>query len=104
MKLTLNDLDNLSELARISIADDEKEKMLADMQAILGYVSEINNVAGDVEKTKETPHFVKASRDTHYNITRPDVVTYETGSNTKVLMNEAPAQEDGYVKVAQVLK
>ena len=94
MKLTLNDLDNLRELARISIADDEKEKMLHDMQAILGYVSEINNVAGDVEKTKET----------HYNITRPDVVTYETGSNTKALMNEAPAQEDGYVKVAQVLK
>ena len=94
MKLTLNDLDNLSELARINIADGEKEKMLADMQAILGYVSEINDVAGDVEKTKEE----------HYNITREDVVTYETGSNTKALMNEAPAEEDGYVKVAQVLK
>ena len=94
MKLTLNDLDNLSELARITIADDEKEKMLADMQAISGYVSEINDVAGDVEKTK----------DMHHNITREDVVTYETGSNTKALMNEAPAEEDGYVKVAQVLK
>ena len=94
MLLNLKDLDNLSELARITVADDEKEKMLADMQAILGYVSEINNVVGDVEKIKEI----------HYNITREDVITYETGSNTKALMNEAPATEDGYVKVAQVLK
>lgn len=94
MSFTREDLDNLSALARITVQEDEKDKMLADMQAILGYVSEINEVSGDVERVKGT----------HYNIVRDDVVTRESGSNTDSVLREAPATEDGYVKVAQVLK
>jgi aspartyl-tRNA(Asn)/glutamyl-tRNA(Gln) amidotransferase subunit C len=91
---TKEDLDNLSALARITVAEEEKDKMLADMQAILGYVSEINEVSGNVEP----------SRGNHYNIVREDVITHEPGSNTESVLREAPATEDGYVKVAQVLK
>ena len=94
MSFTREDLDNLSALARITVQEDEKDKMLADMQAILGYVSEIIEVSGDVERVKGT----------HYNIVRDDVVTRESGSNTDSVLREAPATEDGYVKVAQVLK
>lgn len=94
MQFTLKDLDNLSALARITIKEEEKEKMLQDMQAILGYVSEINSVSGDVTKDKET----------HYNIMRDDVITREPGSETTAILAEAPDTEDGYVKVAQVLK
>ena len=53
MSFTEQDLDNLSNLARITIAPDEKQKMLADMQAILGYVSEINNTEGARSKEQE---------------------------------------------------
>ncbi len=94
MSFTREDLDNLSALARITVKEEEKDKMLADMQAILGYVSEINEVSGDIERIKGT----------HYNIVREDVVTHASGSNTEALLREAPATEDGYVKVAQVLK
>lgn len=94
MQFTLKDLDNLSALARITIKEEEKEKMLHDMQAILGYVSEINSVSGDVVKDKET----------HYNIMREDIITREPGSETVAILAEAPDTEDGYVKVAQVLK
>jgi Asp-tRNA(Asn)/Glu-tRNA(Gln) amidotransferase C subunit len=62
--------------------------------AILGYISEINEVSGDVVRTKGE----------HYNIVREDIITHETGSNTEAILNEAPNTEDGYVKVAQVLK
>ncbi len=44
MKFTEEDLKNLSALARIDIKPEEQEKMLHDMQAILGYISEINSV------------------------------------------------------------
>jgi aspartyl/glutamyl-tRNA(Asn/Gln) amidotransferase C subunit len=94
MSFTKEDLANLSLLARISVTPEEEEKMVADMQAILGYVSEINGVGGDVERTKGS----------HYNIVREDVITHDVGSNTDVLLHEAPATEDGYVKVSQVLK
>lgn len=94
MAFTEKDLDTLSELARITVSPEEKQKMLHDMQSILGYVSEINAVSGDMEK--EAP----ALR----NVFREDVVTHENSSHTEAVLAEAPATEDGYVKVNQVLK
>ena len=94
MSFTEQDLDNLSKLARIDITEEEKPKMLADMQAILGYISEINEVEGSL--TQEEADL--------YNVVREDVVTRETGSNTDAILLEAPSVKDGYVKVEQVLK
>ena len=94
MKFTEADLDNLSILARIDVAPEEKQKMLADMQAILGYVSEINSVEGEVVRGEENV----------FNVVREDIVTKETGVNTEALLAEAPATEDGFVKVEQVMK
>lgn len=94
MSFTLDDLEHLSTLSRITIKEDEKEKMLHDMQAILGYVSEINEVSGSVERVKGS----------QYNIVRDDLITHEPGSHTESILREAPETEDGYVKVAQVLK
>jgi aspartyl/glutamyl-tRNA(Asn/Gln) amidotransferase C subunit len=94
MKFTEQDLDNLSRLARIDIKPDEKQKMLHDMQAILGYVSEINDVQGEVVRGEESL----------FNVVREDVVTRETGSNTQAILDNAPATKEGYVEVMQVLK
>ncbi len=94
MNFTELDLDNLSKLARIDIAADEKQKMLLDMQAILGYISEINDVEGEMVR----------GEDEIFNVVREDVVTRVTGSNTSVLLAEAPSVKDEYVKVEQVLK
>ncbi len=94
MSFTIEELDNLSALARIKIRADEKEKMLLDMQAILGYVSEINEVEGALSRVKEDI----------YNIVRDDVVTNETGTKTEEILDNAPKVKDGYVQVEQVLK
>jgi aspartyl/glutamyl-tRNA(Asn/Gln) amidotransferase C subunit len=94
MSLTELDLDNLSRLARIDIAKEEKVKMLLDMQAILGYISEINEVEGELVRGEEDV----------FNVVREDVITHATGSNTDAILSEAPATKDGYVKVEQVLK
>lgn len=99
MQITKEDLVNLSNLSRITIVPGTEDKMLADMQAILGYVSEINDVRGEIKEREIT-----ARESGHYNITREDVVTSSSGSNTVAILNEAPETEDGYVKVAQVLK
>ncbi len=99
MQITKDDLVNLSNLSRIIIAPGTEDKMLTDMQAILGYVSEINDVKGHIKEREVT-----AKESKHYNITREDVITHSPGSNTVAILNEAPETEDGYVKVAQVLK
>ena len=99
MQFSKEDLANLSLLSRITIAKEQEDKMLADMQAILGYVSEINDVQGEVAGREVT-----AKTSGHYNIVRDDVITHATHSNTDAILEEAPGTEDDYVKVAQVLK
>lgn len=94
MNFTEHDLDNLSRLARIDIALDERKKMLADMQAILSYISEINEVKGDVVLGEEIL----------FNVVREDIITRETGSNTEAILANAPKVKNGYVEVEQVLK
>ncbi len=98
MSFTEADLDNLSTLSRIDITVEEKPKMLADMQAILGYVSEINGI-NEERRTKN-----EERGDSVFNVVREDVVNRETGVNTEMLLHEAPATENGYIKVMQVLK
>lgn len=94
MSFTEQDLDNLSKLSRISISEEEKPKMLLDIQSILGYVSEINSVEGVSIRGEEE----------FFNVVREDVVTNESGSLSKGLLAEAPEVVGDYVKVKQVLK
>lgn len=94
MSFTEQDLDNLSKLSRITLTEEEKPKMLLDIQAILGYISEINEVQGELSQGGESI----------FNVVREDVITRESGAHTKALLREAPATEGDYVKVMQVLK
>jgi aspartyl/glutamyl-tRNA(Asn/Gln) amidotransferase C subunit len=94
MQFTSEELDNLSLLSRIDITPEEKPKMLADMQAILSYISEINQISGEVTKEEESL----------YNVVREDLVISETGSNTAAILANAPKVNNGYVEVEQVLK
>ena len=94
MSFTEQDLDNLSKLARITISEEEKPKMLLDIQSILGYVSEINKVEGDISRGNEE----------FFNVVREDVITNGTALYTEGLLTEAPGREGDYVKVKQVLK
>jgi aspartyl/glutamyl-tRNA(Asn/Gln) amidotransferase C subunit len=94
MLFTEEELDNLSKLARIDITMEEKPKMLTDMQAILSYISEINEVSGDILREGESL----------CNVVREDVITHVTGSNTAAILANAPKVKNGYVEVEQVLK
>lgn len=47
MGVTLKDIDQISNLSRINFSSDEKTKLLGDLNNILGYVDQLNEV--DVE-------------------------------------------------------
>ena len=93
MEFTEKDLDSLSALARITVSEDEKSEMLTSIQSILGYISEINSVSGELVSEKSTVR----------NVMREDVVTRHSEARDLIFKN-VPAVEGDYVKVTQVLK
>jgi aspartyl-tRNA(Asn)/glutamyl-tRNA(Gln) amidotransferase subunit C len=92
MEFTETDLDNLSKLARINVSPEEKDEMLKSIVSILGYVSEINEISGELAPEKNIVR----------NVMREDVVTRNSEA-CEIIFEDAPATEGDYIKVTQVL-
>ena len=88
------DVEHLARLAQIAMDDAEKEKLTADLEAVLGYISEIKEVNG--------------ARDTivpaHRNSMREDVSPHESGVFSENLLKQAPMRNGNYVQVKKILK
>jgi len=88
------DVEKLAELSRIDISEKEKGMLIKDLDAILGYVSEVQEVVtGEIEPE------AGQSR----NIMREDNVSHKSGEFTKDIMEDAPNTKDGYIKVKKIL-
>jgi len=93
--LEIKDIDKLAKLARIEFTEPEKEKLLKDIGAILGYIEQIKEVAGNLDAEKKAP--------LHRNITRLDENVNETGANTEAYVANMPESERNYLKVKKIL-
>ena len=94
MTITIKDIENLANLSRIKIDDSEREKMTSEIESILGYVSQVQNLkAEDVEK-----------KYTLKNVMRDDVVTNQSGEFSEKLLSLAPQREGHYFKVKKILE
>lgn len=91
------DIDKLALLARIKITPEEKLKFKEEFEAILGYISQLEEA--DTSGIDDP----KAGRATiEENVMRGDEEFNEPGSNTEVLLSEAPSTQKGFVKVKNV--
>lgn len=88
------DVEKLAELSRIDISDSEKESLIKDMDAILGYVSEIQEVA--IQDTGPVAGKLR-------NVMREDNISHEKSEFTEDILKEAPSTKDGYIKVKKIL-
>ncbi len=93
MSLTLQDIEKLADLARLEISDTEKETILQDMNAIVGYISEIESVAVDMPPTDHS----------HINVTREDIITVNENQYTDSILENAPKTNGDYLEVDQVI-
>ena len=89
----IKDVENLANLARIELSEDEKNSLLSDMEDILGYVSQIESIP-----TKEVSEEFPVR-----NVMRDDVVTHIKGQYTEDLLSNAPAREGNWLKVKKIL-
>lgn len=100
------DVEKLAALARITIPEDQIEKVRQDIGGILDYVSQINEIH---DKATESKARGEALDNIQYNsgvknVLRPDENPHEPGLYTGALLAAAPKTEKGYIKVKKILQ
>ena len=87
-------VEKLAKLTRVEISEDEKASMVADLESILGYISELSKASGQQ---------AEAVLDSNRNSFREDDNAEPAGLYTDKILAEAPRIEDGYLLVKQVI-
>ena len=90
--MNIKDVENLAELARLELSVEEKTQLLKDMEGILAYVKQIEEV--DV-KTKEFGPDL-------YNVWRDDEERVREFS-AELIKKQFPDSQDGFLKVKKIL-
>jgi aspartyl-tRNA(Asn)/glutamyl-tRNA(Gln) amidotransferase subunit C len=90
------DIDYVANLARLDMSDEQKVKLGAQLEDILGYFDKLNTV--DVEGVEPMAHAHRV-----FNVWREGDEPGSTYS-TKVLTRMAPEQRDNQVVVTKVVE
>jgi aspartyl/glutamyl-tRNA(Asn/Gln) amidotransferase C subunit len=90
---TSEDVKKLAALARISVSDEALPKFAKEFDAILGYVSKLNELT--VEQGKSLLPYT--------NIFRADGEAHKGGIYTEKIAEQFPAREGNYLSVKQII-
>jgi aspartyl-tRNA(Asn)/glutamyl-tRNA(Gln) amidotransferase subunit C len=89
------DVAHLATLARLSLTTEELARYQKEISDILGYVTQLNTVAGDIDGPIESAGV--------RNVLREDADALARGTYTDSLLKAAPETQDGFVKVQKIL-
>lgn len=87
--LSQTEIEKLARLARIAITDEEKAQFGKEIESILGYVSEIQEIAKEGERTISIK-----------NVMREDIAV---DTDPKNLLESAPHTEGDFIAVKKIL-
>jgi len=90
--MEIKDVENLAELAKIELNQEEKEQILKDMDGILAYVKQIEDVEVEDIVTEYN----------HKNVWREDIIT-EKDFDMNLILEQFPDSHDNFVKVKKIL-
>lgn len=93
--MNIKDIEKLAQLARIELSGEEKQALLKDVDEILAFVSQVQEVVTE-DRAEERVGDI-------HNVMRDDAEPHESGVYTEELLEEVPKTEDGYVKVKRIL-
>jgi aspartyl-tRNA(Asn)/glutamyl-tRNA(Gln) amidotransferase subunit C len=91
--MDIKDVENLAELARIDLSEEEKTQALKDMERILGYVKQIEEVKVPEDILKE--YSLK-------NVWREDEVK-SWDFSIELIKEQFPDSQDDFLKVKKIL-
>jgi aspartyl-tRNA(Asn)/glutamyl-tRNA(Gln) amidotransferase subunit C len=95
MSVDADTVRRIAHLARIAVAEDEVEHLKGELNAMLAFVEQLQevNVEGVEPMTSVTPMAMKK---------RPDVVT--DGNDAEAVLQNAPQSEDNFYLVPKVVE
>lgn len=93
--ITIADVQYVASLAKIAITDQEAKQFTKELDAVLGYVKQLEAVdTKGLEPTYQVTGLTNVAR-------RDEVIDY--GVSQKELLKNAPHQKDGAIEVPKVL-
>ncbi len=95
MNITKETIENVANLARLNLTEQEKEKLTSDLAGILAWVDKLNEL--DTANVEPLSHILPVK-----NVFREDKVE-KSYDREKILAN-APSSEDGCFKVPKVVE
>lgn len=93
--LEIKDIEKLAKLARIELTKEEKERLLKEIDPILGYVAQLKEVSAKIDGKPKALE--------HRNIMRVDENMSLSGANTKALVESMPESQRDYLQVEKIL-
>lgn len=94
MSVSKKDVDYIKELARLRVSEEEADGLVKDLNSILKYVDQLNEVDTDAVEMLVNPLYIE-------NVYREDVV--ESSLNTEDFLMNAPERVEDYLKVPSVI-
>ena len=94
--ITTQELDNLANLARIKLTDDDKKSLIKEFDSILTYIDQLKKV----DVSLDTEGRVGAVK----NVARPDDVASISSADREGLLNEAPDREADFIAVKKMIE
>jgi aspartyl-tRNA(Asn)/glutamyl-tRNA(Gln) amidotransferase subunit C len=95
MNIDSETVDKIAHLARLELAEDEKQEMIGDMNKILDFMAKLNEI-----NTTGVEPLIYLSNEV--NIFREDVVKQEITAEEG--LKNAPKHDDKYFLVAKVIE
>ncbi len=95
MKITDEQLDHISRLARMRLTDEERKRLRKDLDDIVGYVEKLNEI--DVDGIKPTSHALEQKN----VFLAPDAAN---SLHTADVLKNAPLQHRGFFDIPRVIE
>lgn len=95
MNITANKLEHLAKLSRLVLTDDQKQRLLKEMNGIIDFANKLNEV--DVSSINPTVH----ATDMIYNVFRQDEPK-ESMPREKILENAPEADDSCFLVIKAV--
>jgi aspartyl-tRNA(Asn)/glutamyl-tRNA(Gln) amidotransferase subunit C len=94
MAISIQDVEHVASLAKLSFTEEEKRKLVSELNEILTYMGQLNSL--DTESVEPLSHVIELG-----NVFREDIL--RPGLGREEALKNAPAKTEKFFRVPRVI-